>query len=555
MNLLIVDDDFHVIQSIQRNINWETLAIEKVFTALGPAAARQILQQEAVDILICDIEMPKENGLELVHWLRGFNLHTEVIFLTSFAKFEYAQKAIQLNSLEYILKPVDYRKLSEAIAAAAANVKKKRQNQIFRRRNKFWEQNKEKVIGHFWQRVINGSSPLSEEQLETLVDECGLPYIRKSVFLPLLIQADAPMTENFQALKEEILADARACFDCSAAVRPTGTEGAGAGEDVLSLPLDDHDICFEYAGCLSDVCCLLIFRCSMASEHSTDPQEMLGFFTAEAEKFAACERKFYFGLGMWSIVDLIREDIENVLSMMFESPRNARKVLWLSEWESVKMSDEGAVDLKRWAALLQQNESEKLHSEIEFYLTELELKNLLSARRLQQIGLDITQIVYAFLNRMNIHAHLLFSSEESRQLYSRAALSKSNMLRYVDHLLERSMQCRDEVKNSQDVLDIVLDYMNKNFSKNLTREDISGLVYLNPDYLSRLFKRKVGLSLNSYLIMKRIEMAKQLLCESSTPVSVISAQVGYDNFAYFTKLFKEKTGLSPNEFRKKHKHV
>ena len=68
--------------------------------------------------------------------------------------------------------------------------------------------------------------------------------------------------------------------------------------------------------------------------------------------------------------------------------------------------------------------------------------------------------------------------------------------------------------------------------------------------MSRLFKKEMGLSISSYLIQKRIDLAKDLLSTTRTPVSVISSQAGYDNFAYFTKVFKEKTGMSPNEYRK-----
>lgn len=51
---------------------------------------------------------------------------------------------------------------------------------------------------------------------------------------------------------------------------------------------------------------------------------------------------------------------------------------------------------------------------------------------------------------------------------------------------------------------------------------------------------------------KRINLAKEMLVTTKIPVSVISSQVGYDNFAYFTKIFRERTGMSPNEYRKSH---
>ena len=75
-------------------------------------------------------------------------------------------------------------------------------------------------------------------------------------------------------------------------------------------------------------------------------------------------------------------------------------------------------------------------------------------------------------------------------------------------------------------------------------------MYLNPNYLSRLFKREMNTSINSYLIDKRIDKAKSLLEHSDMPVHAVSMEVGYNNFSYFTKLFREKTGQTPNEYRK-----
>ena len=61
------------------------------------------------------------------------------------------------------------------------------------------------------------------------------------------------------------------------------------------------------------------------------------------------------------------------------------------------------------------------------------------------------------------------------------------------------------------------------------------------------------MSISGYIIFKRIDEAKKLLTSTNIPVSVVSARVGYDNFAYFTKIFKDKTGMTPNEYRKLYK--
>ena len=99
MNLLIVDDDLHVIEGIERNLDWERLHIDQAFQALGVPAAKKVLASNPIDVMICDIEMPQETGLDLLEWIREEGFPIQAIFLTSYAKFEYEQRAIKLESL------------------------------------------------------------------------------------------------------------------------------------------------------------------------------------------------------------------------------------------------------------------------------------------------------------------------------------------------------------------------------------------------------------------------------------------------------------------------
>ena len=93
----------------------------------------------------------------------------------------------------------------------------------------------------------------------------------------------------------------------------------------------------------------------------------------------------------------------------------------------------------------------------------------------------------------------------------------------------------------------IIDY---NFDKNITVKDISNMLYLSPEYLTRQFSEKYNISPKEYLIEKRIAFAKKLLTESTVCISEISNSVGYEDQLYFSRIFKKKTGLSPLEFRK-----
>lgn len=174
MNLLVVDDDFHVIQSIQKNLHWESLYIDHVFSALGSAAAKEIREKYMVDIIICDIEMPQETGLELIKWVRVQGMSAQVIFLTSYAKFEYAQKAISLDSLEYILKPVDYHLLEQTLLQAVLKAK----------------ENHTKMAEKFWMALVSGDLSMEDMVSENIGEKVRRFYVNETIFLPVVFQSE-----------------------------------------------------------------------------------------------------------------------------------------------------------------------------------------------------------------------------------------------------------------------------------------------------------------------------------------------------------------------------
>jgi len=95
----------------------------------------------------------------------------------------------------------------------------------------------------------------------------------------------------------------------------------------------------------------------------------------------------------------------------------------------------------------------------------------------------------------------------------------------------------------------VVDYINDNYMKKLTLENISEYVYLNKTYLSQLFTKQMNISLVNYIEKVRIQRAKSLLATTNLSVSQISEDIGYSSQSYFTKVFKKATGVGPLKYR------
>ncbi len=90
MNILIVDDEAAILSILRDYIAWDSLGIDQVFTAYNAFDARNILLQETVHIVICDIEMPQESGLHFLAWVKEQYPDITKIILTGYPNFTYA---------------------------------------------------------------------------------------------------------------------------------------------------------------------------------------------------------------------------------------------------------------------------------------------------------------------------------------------------------------------------------------------------------------------------------------------------------------------------------
>lgn len=130
MRLLIVDDEYFARQGIMDGVNWEALQFEEVLQAGSFSEAvdcfeRQAVLMQRIDILLCDIEMPDESGLELIEWVNEHSADTECIILSCHDEFDFARQAVRLKCLDYILKPVRYDFLTDVLAKTMKTVEEK----------------------------------------------------------------------------------------------------------------------------------------------------------------------------------------------------------------------------------------------------------------------------------------------------------------------------------------------------------------------------------------------------------------------------------------------
>ena len=95
-----------------------------------------------------------------------------------------------------------------------------------------------------------------------------------------------------------------------------------------------------------------------------------------------------------------------------------------------------------------------------------------------------------------------------------------------------------------------LDYINNNYSENITSGDVSRHVGMNEQYFCRLFRKTTGKTLTDYINIVRINHAVELLSSTDQKIIDIGIECGYNNISYFIKRFKKIKGITPQEYRK-----
>lgn len=139
MNLLIVDDERTTFDILIETINWEKMGFVLNY-ASGTHEAFEKIKNTTPEIIITDIEMPEMDGLEFIEWIRSEDIQSEIIILSAYGKFEYAQQAITLGVSCYLLKPVREKELLKLLSSITTEIKKKqkakKQIENFKKRQK-----------------------------------------------------------------------------------------------------------------------------------------------------------------------------------------------------------------------------------------------------------------------------------------------------------------------------------------------------------------------------------------------------------------------------------
>ena len=95
----------------------------------------------------------------------------------------------------------------------------------------------------------------------------------------------------------------------------------------------------------------------------------------------------------------------------------------------------------------------------------------------------------------------------------------------------------------------ITDYINDNITAPINLDGIANYLYLDKSYVCRLFKRETGLTINAYINMTRVSMAKQMISSGTSPRAAYT-RCGYNDYSTFYRAFRRYAGITPEEFKR-----
>lgn len=407
MKLLMVDDEEYVVESIRKNVDWERQGIDEIYSASSMKQAQRIMEMVPIDIIISDIVMPRQSGFDFIQWVRDNKYTVQVIFLTSYAEFDYARHAIAMNSVDYLLKPIDYDKLAAAVGRAAEKVKEARKNADDRTESRLWRQNQSLLRRDFWTELLRGN----------LQGASLLSYAEETEFLLLYLTF-------YDGVKSQSAWDEKTLFFIVENVLSEMLEGMGYLVEVV-VP--------GGSGSSVTVC-----RKTEGNVQTMDQLKDKGVF----EQFIhwmgeRLQMNIWCGVGSPGQADTLPNSFALLQDMRDNSLSIWNRVLYQSDFEFPVSSVQNP-NLGVWKALLEQEKEEELISSIMGYLEGMEEKELITREILRVFQMDLMQMVYSWLERKEIKAHLLFSGKESEDAQQNALKGMRSAEEFACNLILRA---------------------------------------------------------------------------------------------------------------------
>lgn len=526
--VLLADDEW-IIRDGLKSFDWARHGCRVVADAEDGESALLLCEALVPDIVLADIKMPGMDGLTLAHRVKKLNPDAEVLLLTGYDSFDFAQEAIRAGVREYLLKPTDFQALDRSIGRVCAliSVRRDRQN-TYQRIAERYEYFRPMLMDKLAENLLRGGFP-GVGGARDMLERFGL---RLSKYI--VVAAQFPI--DAQLLIESGLSAGQLMFGVSSICKDVFCVHC---ETVLC---DAEESMYRFILGYSDA--------------SSD--EALTKLCIQACYAARCEAMKYTGRKMSFGISDIGRDPEDIPARARDASEACRQTRFFDRGCVICHRDILGMHAQNWQpsdadrqallSMVKSGDREGIDGRIR-----------LLAAEIARVRPSMESVKAALMELVTAAMHALDDARFASRLEGLYQLVRSldgsdsaeDLLEYVRRQLTALAEEREErdVDYHRRTVDRIMHFIDDRQREDLSLSMLSEEFDLSIAYLGKLIKKYTGKSFLENLIDARMRRACALLDEGCYKVYEVAEMVGYNDYSYFVSAFRKKYGLTPKKYK------
>lgn len=502
--VMLVEDEEFILQGLLSIIDWERLGLSVVHMAHNGAEALKLWEEEPVDIIVTDLDMPVMGGLDLMREIRKQETGVRFIILTGYDEFSYAREAIRLEVDNYILKPIDEEELERQLTESV-----KRLEELAKKKVEYIDEKSEWI--HFLSGNVRGE--LYEEYRERL----AFPQQDGSYYA-------AVMKWSLDSLKEKKISDM-----------------------LVNLKKEEEGLRFVH---LPPTSLLLLLESGQTEE------EVVEYFSLLQNRIETEYELMTFvcvGPGFMSY-----KELPNV----YKVTTRLEKYLIIEGYGSCisqghiqhRSFGDITIDESELRRLILKKEKERAVG----YVEDLFINNVrqdVAVEAIYQMAVRIAMLLQEIkkeyklekTGRLHNLPELIETIYRSDDIFGLKTAFISEIIAIIDCMHEEDSHFTPVVRQ-------IIAEVHKNYKEDMNLKTLAYKYHMNASYLGQIFQKEAGCSFAQYLSNTKNGIAKDLILNTNMKINDIAKEVGYPDTSYFYRKFKQCYGVSPASLREMKKY-
>lgn len=518
-NLLVVDDEPDILEGLVELFEIELEEIT-VYSAKNARISLELLSSIHFDVVVTDINMPKMNGIEMFKEIHKNWPQCRVIFLTGYREFDHLYEVSRYPGVAYMLKSESDYVLVALVKQAFEEVEAVLQETAYSEGRGTFDSPQYKYLKLKLSQYLETSKPLSADFIQNFSVKIDFDPNVPFFFFFVHLDRDSPVT-----LVDQDDAVASIVNDFTPEGFSTHYQRVSECEGLLFFQSKEP------------------LRLELVSKWFSSLSGAVSYIQEKMLKTLNISISFVVSEKLVDFGDVISTYNQTSILRYRYLKRSVQGIFYLD----VNRNDQQEpVNNGQLVYHLNQALSEKNRKVFEKIINQvvdvLDLPD--PDPNTAELYFGTMSILFTALLQDHSYVeewHDFFVPFEEKD----RAIKK--VIKTASYIAERYLKAFEA--EGMDTLKNAIDYIESNTGADLSLNNLAKISYLNPSYLSRIFKQVTGKTISTYVSEKRIEKAKELLKNPAMRINEIGVAVGYDSPRSFSRFFKKMTNMSPIEYR------